>query len=148
MKKLLIDMDGVLVDFNSSQLLKDWDGKGNPSAMYESGFFEELNPLPGALKSVHDLLCSNLYDIYICTQPLAKNVSSYTEKAAWIGKYLPDLVSKIIMCQDKSMVKGDILIDDNEKWASFGGEFIKFDITAHSYLEWNRIVRYLINKEN
>ena len=147
-KTLLIDMDEVLCDFKSSQRLKDWDRKNSPSAMYELGFFEELSPLPGAMKAVHEILGSGKYDIYICTQPLAKSVISYTEKAAWVGKYLPDLIDKIIMTQDKSLIKGDILIDDNKKWKEFGGEFVWFNPDKPSDIVWGKITKDLLSRED
>ena len=141
---LYIDMDEVLCDFTGHYSLKHWDKtKRNPPAMYEPGFFEDLQPLSGAISSVIKILNSNKYDVYILTQPVAKSPISYTEKVNWVYKYLPDLGGKIIMTQDKSLIKGNFLIDDSEKWRSFEGEFIHFKTDIHPLEMWNEILKIL-----
>jgi len=146
-KTLMIDMDEVLANFSSSHRLADWDGSFNPPAMYEKGFFEELEPLPGAIKAVIKLLNSNKFDIWILTQPVAKSSKSYAEKATWIWKHLSDLGDKIIMTQNKILVKGDILIDDSKKWKNFEGTFMHFKPEVPSFLMWEEIVTRLLSDE-
>ncbi|MCH7783636.1 hypothetical protein IID62_11285 [candidate division KSB1 bacterium] len=95
---LYIDMDEVLVDFTGHFALKHWDKtQRNPPAMYEKGFFESLQPLPGAISAVIKILNSNKFDVKILTQPVAKSPVSYTEKVNWLSKYLPDLAGDPII---------------------------------------------------
>lgn len=146
---LYIDMDEVLVDFTGHFALKHCDkAQINPPAMYEKGFFESLQPLPGAISAVVKILNSNKFDVKILTQPVAKSPVSYTEKVNWLYKYLPDLAGDPIMTQDKSLIKGDFLIDDNEKWGKphpvhgrvFEGILILFRIDIHPIAMWDKVL--------
>ena len=141
---LHIDMDCVLSDFWGAVPAKEY----NPSCMYNPGFFETLKPVSGALEAVRILLKSERYDIYILTQPVANSVLSYSEKASWVLKWLPELKDKIIMTQDKSLIKGDYLIDDNPKWKSFAGKLLLFNIREDPNLEWDRIIFLLLGSNN
>lgn len=146
-KILLLDMDEVLVDFHSHPTLRVPRDSYNHENIYKRGYFGQLKPLSAAVESVKELLACGKYNIYICTQPLAGSPYSYSEKAEWIAEYLPELEGKIIMTCDKSMVRGDILIDDNLKWADFGGEFIYFNHSEpdfHPLDKWVEIVEYLL----
>lgn len=139
-KVLHIDMDRVIADFDAGTLFKGY----HPPCMYDPGFFENLPPVKGALKAVRALIRSNKYDIYILTQPVANSPISYTEKAVWICKWFPELKDKIIMTQNKILVKGDYLIDDNQKWEKFEGEFLFFDPEQDSTQMWENLLTKLI----
>lgn len=142
---LFIDMDNTICDFSGSIAHKYWEKKErNPSGMFEKNFFRDLEPLPGAIAAIKELINSNLYDIFILTQPVSSLPSSYAEKAAWVLTYLPELKDKIIMCQDKKMIKGDILIDDDEKWRDWGGLFYHFFPESHPMPQWLGAVEYLL----
>ncbi len=148
MKKpiLYLDMDQVLVDFNSSSMIPDNEKEVyNHDAIYKKGFFINLRPMAGALLFVQNLIKANLFDIQILTQPVAGNVDSYVEKAMWVEKYLPQLTNKINMSQNKLLFRGDILIDDNSKWSEFEGKFILFDY-KNPELAFKQIERLLFNK--
>lgn len=125
---LYLDMDDVLVDFNSSKRipLHEKNIYGHP-AIYEKGFFIDLLPMPGGLEFVKIIINEDLWDVYILTQPVSNSSNSYKEKVDWVSQYLPLLQNKIIMTQDKTLLKGHVLIDDNIKWKDFDGEFIYFD---------------------
>lgn len=94
--------------------------------MYEPGFFEELKPMPGARTFVSKLLDAGFWDVHILTQPVALSPISYTEKATWVREHFPELITKITMTQNKFLLRGDVLIDDSEKWKDFQGVFILF----------------------
>ena len=146
-KILYIDLDNTICDFSGSPRLKDWQEKArNPAAMWEANFFEDLLPLPGAMAGVRELLDSGLYDVWVLTQPVANSPRSYGEKAAWVLKYLPELKDKIVMTQNKLLCIGDILIDDDERWEGFSGEFIYFNRSAHPFSVWQAIVTDLIGR--
>lgn len=147
-KVLYIDMDEVLADFMAHPLVEDHTR--HPTAMYEPGFFLNLEPVPGALVAVRKLHHSGLYDIHVLTQPLAESPVSYMEKAQWIWKWFPELGLKLNMTQDKGLFRGDYLIDDNaEKWKerfeSTGGKFIHFRNWEDPKKMWDEIIEELIN---
>ncbi len=51
--------------------------------------------------------------VYICTSPVLLSKFCSQEKLNWVEKYLGDYwVHKVILSNDKSLVRGDILIDD------------------------------------
>jgi 5'-nucleotidase len=133
-KTIFVDMDRVLCDFDKAMGTSDF-GR-NPSEMYDLGFFTKLEPLPGALVAMRKL--AKKYDVHILTQPAKYSIACYSEKAAWIAQYLPEFLERLHMSQNKEFFMGDYLIDDNEKWATFTGEFILFDPTD-SAKEWERI---------
>lgn len=147
---LFIDMDNVLADFEKSPFFKGREEvKINPSEMYEQFFFETLPPIKGALSAVRELLSIEGVEIQILTQPVKETHYSYSEKVAWISKWFPELLGKITLTQDKSLLsgKGRVLIDDNFKkwkpsWEEHGGEFIWFDYDSidHSLI-WVEIVK-------
>jgi 5'-nucleotidase len=128
---ILIDMDGVLVDWDKG-FLKEWGdrpmglrnkyemeqcvGEGYSeeakSVFYQKGFFFNLPPMAGSLEALHAIV-SRGYDVKICTRPI---LSPYCvqEKYAWVEKYLgSQWMEKIVMTSDKTIVIGSLLIDDH-----------------------------------
>lgn len=139
---ILLDMDNTLYNFDAK--IKE-PGTRNPSEMWSPGFFESLEPTKGALKAVAEL--NKIADVYICTKPLAMSPISYLEKVNSIMRWFPVLGSKIIMCQKKSMIRGEILIDDEkDNCLTFFGKSILFDINKDTEEQWEEIVQ-LIKEE-
>jgi len=94
-KLLMIDMDEVLADFSGFFKKRAYKSyKFNPPEMYEKDFFKDLLPIRGSLEAVRRLIQSDLFDIYICTQPVSASPLSYMEKAQWIWAWLPELGNK------------------------------------------------------
>jgi 5'-nucleotidase len=120
-KTVYIDMDGVICDYKKTYVR--YKAK-HPEIVYpqsQYGFFIELEPLPGAIEAY--LKLSALHDVWILTAPSILNPMSYAEKNYWVRKYLgEECVKKLIMCPNKSLLKGDYLIDDNE-WTNWQGDF-------------------------
>lgn len=111
---IYLDMDDVLCDFQSSyrKALLDNPSITFPQSQY--GFFANLNPIEGAIDAAKALEKSNKYQPYILTAPSLKNPLCYTEKRVWVEKWLGfSYVKKLIICPEKSLLKGDYLIDDN-----------------------------------
>ena len=136
---LYVDMDCVLTDF-----MKDLKYYNEP-AIYEPGFYEGLSPLPGALSSIRRLIESGKYNVHILTQPNYNSILSYSEKAAWMLKWIPELATKVTMTQNKGLMRGEYLLDDSIKWEpGFKGEFILFNRDADPREEWNRVLKYLL----
>lgn len=142
---LFIDMDETIVDFLGSEALRSWDGKRNPPQMYEPGFFRNLQPLTGAKSAMYALIQSEMFDIYILTKPVSKSPDSYKEKVEWIASHFPDLLDKVIMTQNKLLMKGDILVDDDRTWKDFQGIFLHFNRNVESAIMWQKIVSKLLS---
>lgn len=142
-KKIMVDMDGTLCNFQKAEtndLLKNPEQKFPQSRW---GFFLELEEMPDAIESFNKL--KEKYDMYILTRPSFRNVNCFTEKAQWVWDHLGfDILQNTIMCGDKSLVKGDYLIDDTDRAGQdrFEGEFIK--IGSEKFPDWKSIVEYLL----
>jgi 5'(3')-deoxyribonucleotidase len=52
---------------------------------------------------------------------------------------------RLIICPDKSLLKGDYLVDDYN-WEDFEGELIRFG--SEEFPNWKQVKDYLINKVN
>lgn len=134
--RVLLDMDDTIADF-AKALPKDWEGR-NPPYMYEKGFFENLEPIPGALLGVQSLYRHREIELEIVTKPVALSPISYTEKVNWIAKWFPYLLDKITMTQDKANIKGDILIDDH-KWEGFEGKLFLVEKDEYGRIDWETL---------
>jgi 5'-nucleotidase len=143
MKKVYVDMDDTLCDFIGPFR------RGEVSIKYPQskvGFFLDLEPLEGAIDAMKTL--QTKYKVYILTRPSIKNTHCYTEKAEWIKKYLgEEMLERMILCPDKSLVKGDFLIDDDNKHGQneFEGEHIHFG-KDEKFKNWSQVIQYLMNK--
>ena len=136
---ILIDQDGVLADFERG-FHAAWNAKGHEhpilpvherrtfyirddypthirqevEAVYTApGFFRELPPVEGAIEALSELMKLG-HEVRICTSPLNQYRHCLPEKYEWIERHLgPDFVSRMIVTKDKTLIQGDILIDDN-----------------------------------
>jgi len=144
-KRVYVDQDGVLCNFDDASRKAIIE---NPSQRYPQsqwGFFLKLEEIPGAIEGIRIL--QEKYDVWILTRPSFKNVNCFTEKAQWILDHFDfELLEKTIMCGDKSLVKGDYLIDDRntDKQSEFEGEWIEFG--NYDFPDWETVVNYLMNK--
>lgn len=138
---LLLDMDGPLADFDRHFYRRcsergytfDVDGPEyqqhryftehlpNPSERKQArrmvdtaGWFAELPVVPGAQQGVLDLLNAGV-EVWVCTKPLEVNPTCHSDKANWILRHFPPLHDRLIIAPDKSMIAGDVLLDDAPK---------------------------------
>ena len=142
-KIIYVDMDNTLCDFIKEQEKRLLENPRQVFPQSQWGFFLKLEPLKDAIESFK--LLSEHYDVWILTRPSFRNVNSFTEKAQWVWDYLGyDVVEKTIMCGKKSLLKGDILIDDDDQAGQpdFDGEWIRFG--SEPYKTWKDVVEYLI----
>ena len=135
---LLIDQDNVLSDFETGFRL-EWSARGHAfpallpeqrkdfhllndypahlagevEAIYNTpGFFSGLPPVPGAIAGIRAMLEAG-HEVRICTSPLIKYRHCVTEKYEWVERHLgADFVPLVILTRDKTLVHGDILVDD------------------------------------
>lgn len=114
MKTIYIDMDDVICDFKGAYEIyrREFPNIEYPQSI--AGFFENLKPIKDAIEVVSELRNSDNYNIYILTAPSTRNPLSYTEKRIWVENYFDyDLTKRLIICPNKGLLKGDLLIDDN-----------------------------------
>jgi len=151
---ILLDQDGVLADFELA-FHKAWSlsGQSNPplslenrrsfyvrddypaecrgaiEAIYTSpGFYRNLPPIPGAVDAVMELLAAG-HDVRIYTSPLTAYRNCVSEKYEWVEQHFGlDFVARLIVTKDKTIVHGDILVDD------------KPDVTGTRSPDWRHVV--------
>lgn len=152
---ILLDQDGVLADFDlgfhdawqatmghkhpallpterrTFYVWDDYPGElGNEvEAVYTApGFYRDLPAIAGAVEAVHSLLALG-YDVRICTSPLNQYRNCLTEKYEWVEHHLgSDFVHRMIVTKDKTVVHGDVLIDD------------KPEITGTRQPDWKHVI--------
>lgn len=135
MRPVLLDMDGVLADFDAQlfhlfgdvldctketqkhrfltdHLGGDYDQIVKMRATVEApGWFRELPLIKGAQEAV-SIMEEQGRDVWLCSKPLEASESCASEKFAWVAEYFPSLVGKLILAPNKGMVSGSILVDD------------------------------------
>lgn len=137
-KIILVDMDDVLADFEA-KFLENWKEKfphhpyaplerrktfrtedDYPSGLKKEvesifsapGFFENLEIIPGSKEALTKMESLG-HEVFICTSPISKYENCILEKYHWVSKNLGyEWTRKVIMTKDKTLVYGDILIDD------------------------------------
>lgn len=140
---IYVDMDGVLADYDRAY---EEVRKCIPATEYPQsvpGFFKGLHPIQDAITGFQAL--SQHHDTYVLTAPSNRNPLSYTEKRLWVEEHLGvDAIERLIICSNKGLLKGDILIDDNvngKGQENFEGELIKFDCCKED--AWREIIEKL-----
>ena len=136
-------MDGVLCDFYSAAKKAVNENPGQKYPQSKWGFFLKLEEIPGSIDAFKKL--QEKYDVWILTRPSFMNVNCYTEKAQWVWDHLGyDVLEKTIFCGDKSLLKGDYLIDDqiNAGQENFEGELIRFG--SDEFNNWVKVLEYLL----
>ena len=77
------------------------------------GFFLGLQPVEGSVEAVKTMLKLG-YDVRICSSPLSRYENCVLEKYQWAEKHLGrDFTERIILSKDKTLIRGNFLIDDN-----------------------------------
>ena len=135
MKKLviLIDMDGIAADLVGKTLrlynaehgtafthahVTDWNFDKcipNGKAMFRyfdtPGFFLDLQPLPGMVRALKGLKKAG-HELHIASTPHVRGTCAQ-DKLAWVDEHIPFIGARnTILVRDKTMLKGDVLIDD------------------------------------
>lgn len=137
-------MDNVLVDFESGIARLDDATKAAYAGRLDEvpGIFSLMDPMPGAIDAVHRLAMS--FDVYILSTAPWNNPSAWSDKVAWVTRYLDDVFHKrLILSHHKDFLKGDFLIDDRPKHGSkdFEGEWIQFG--SGLFPDWETTIQYL-----
>ena len=145
-KILYVDMDNVLVDFQSgiSKLSKEVIKEYESNLDEVPNIFSLMEPLEGAIDSFKIL--SQRYDTYILSTAPWKNSSAWTDKVKWVQKYLGESAYKrLILTHHKNLNHGDYLIDDRTKNGAgeFKGELIQFG--TDKFPDWKTVCSYLLD---
>ena len=138
---IYIDMDGVICNYEYSYNLMR---KINPAIRFPQSkkkFWTDLNPIEGAIYAVNIL--RKKHQVYILTAPSTKNSESYSGKRIWIKKHFDmDMVERLILCNYKGLLDGDVLIDDNHKGKGqedFKGQLILFG--SKDFPTWDDVLK-------
>ena len=148
MKRVFIDMDNVLVDFQSGLDQVSEEVKAEYAGRLDEipGLFAKMKPMKGAIEAVHEL--QKRYDLFILSTAPWKNPSAWSDKVEWVTKYLDDVFhKKMIISHRKDLCQGDYLIDDRGKngTSEFSGEWIEFG--SEVFPNWNDVLDYLLPVE-
>lgn len=91
----------------------------------EPGFFEDLEPLPGAVEGFNKLRRMG-HDVIVATSVPEVATHAYDGKRRWMRRLFPDWSMKnFIACSRKGLLDGHIIIDDG----------------AHNISDWAQIKR-------
>jgi 5'-nucleotidase len=146
-KILFIDMDNVLVDFDSALPRLVDSVKATFAGRLDEvpGIFALMEPLHGAIDAF--AMLSEKFDTYILSTAPWNNPSAWSDKLLWVRRFLGDHARKrLILTHHKNLCRGDFLVDDRMKNGAdrFSGELILFG--SPRFPDWNAVVQYLFAK--
>ena len=145
MKILYVDMDNVLVNFQSGidKLSKDDFDKYKGKYDQAPNIFSMMDPLEGAIQAYEKL--SSKYDTYILSTAPWYNSTAWKDKIEWVQKYLhKSAFKRLILSHHKNLNAGDYLIDDRLRNGAekFKGEHIHFG--TEKFPDWDAVLNYLM----
>ena len=131
-KRLIVDMDGLLADVYQQFINFEEKESGKRIQLSEvtgineieafpngkihvrqEGFFRTAPVIPEAVETLKEL--QNKYEVFIVSAAM-EFPNSLREKYDWLEEHFPFISWKhIVLCGYKTIVKGDIMIDDHFK---------------------------------
>lgn len=176
LKVVLIDMDNTIVNFDK-RFDEQWQKKypdlpfipcserksfhiekSFPKELennvldifHEPGFFRQLEPIEHAVNALHDIDGAG-FEIKLCTAPLTEAPNCMTEKYEWVKEHLGKRwLKKLIITDDKTMIKGKVLIDDKPNIVgNYTPEWIQvyFDTSYNRACGGQRIISWKYAKD-
>ena len=173
MKRIAVDMDGVLADVfaqfiqyhfkdtGETKTIQDALGKTEiepfPNAaqhLYSKGFFRSLPVIPGSQEVLEKL--NKNYDLFIVSAA-TEFPQCLHEKQAWLNEHFPFIGwEQMVFCGSKTIITADIMIDDHFKNLDpFQGETILFNQPHNQLIDagkhtrvfsWQEIEELLLNE--
>lgn len=146
-KILYVDMDNVLVDFESGISRLNVETRDYYKDNFDEvpGIFLLMEPVDGAIESFN--LLAEHYDTFILSTAPWNNPSAWSDKCIWVKRYLGATAYKrLIISHRKDLNKGHYLVDDREKNGAgdFEGELILFG--SEKFRDWKAVKEYLLTK--
>ena len=143
-KRVYVDIDGVLGNYWKRFYELQNDYIRLPQSTY--GFYTSLELIEGAIEGFNWL--KEHFDVHILTKPSVKNKLCYTEKSVWVeNNFGFEMLEKLHISYDKTLFKGDFLIDDHHQEGGegiFEGEEILFG--SDKFKNWESVINYLKTK--
>lgn len=145
MKKILyLDMDNVLVDFQSGIDALSPSMRAQYDGHYDEvpGIFGKMRPLAGAVEAFHEL--AGLFDTYVLSTAPWKNPSAWSDKRLWVEAWLGEQATKrLILTHHKNLNDGDFLVDDRTARGAdrFKGKHLHFGHGEFS--DWDSVLTFL-----
>ncbi len=170
MKQLLVDMDGVLADVYSQFLRLEREETGVSLApeslhgkleaeafphyeqhVHSKDFFRMAPVMPGSIEGLRYL--NDKYKVVVVSSAM-EFPDSLFEKRMWMAEFYPFISwTQLVFCGDKSVIRGEIMIDDHPKNLNhFPGRKILFtqphnlllpDHTWQRVSNWKELLRIL-----
>lgn len=135
---ILVDMDGVIANwgkqwdhvldthwpearaprhhqqtsFDLKAGLDAYDRDVVDMVMNHPNFYRDLDPFEGAAQAITNMQADG-HTVTICTSPWLSNKTCVADKLEWLERHIGEgWSSKAVITGDKTLVHGDILIDD------------------------------------
>ena len=144
-KIVYVDMDDVLVDFDSAVKLQPDEVLAQYKGRYDEipGIFGLMKPMKGAIEAIDKL--KEHFDMYILSTAPWENPSAWKDKVLWVEKYFGQVFYKrLILSHHKNLCKGDYLIDDRTKNGAGEFEGVLIQFGSNEFPNWERVVSYLL----
>lgn len=182
--RILVDLDDTVGEFNYEldgrfgaypqldhlpryEERVDWDFGANDvdmilirQIMSEAGLFGALRVTPGAKAAIKTLEGQG-HDVWFVSTPYNSNPTCASDKLRWVEEHFGQhLANRTILTHDKTMVEGDVLIDDRPvitginapRWQHIlfdrpwnrhvnGARLKSWDMAEVSFAIWESIVR-------
>ena len=145
--RLFLDMDGVLVDFDSAVARLSPEDHSTYAGHYDEvpGIFSRMDPMPGAIEAWHRL--DELYEIYILSTPPWGMPEAWSAKRRWVDEHLGEIGHKrLILTHRKDLAIGDYLVDDRTRHGAgrFPGRHLLFG--SPEWPDWATVTDFLVDE--
>jgi 5'-nucleotidase len=142
-KRIYVDMDGVLVDFQSGvdRLTKEEYEKYDGHFDDCPGIFSRMDPLPNAIESFKQLANDERFDVYILSTASWNNCTAWSDKLLWVQKYLlPEAYKRLTLSHHKNLLDGTLIIDDRTANGVSDFDGIHLQFGSEKFPDWSSIM--------